>query len=110
MLNRRYASAGRLDQKIDLLSACVRHISLRFCENGVSICCVGCSDFLLHHDGPDQNGFLAEVVDVQEWARAYADIPVPVPSGALSNSQPGHIVWRACLHDPDSEWGDEDHR
>jgi len=30
----------------------------------------------------DQNGFLAEIVDVEEWAQAYADIPLPVPSTA----------------------------
>ena len=28
----------------------------------------------------DQNGFLTEIVDVEEWAQAYADIPLPVPS------------------------------
>jgi hypothetical protein len=28
----------------------------------------------------DQNGFLAEIVDVEEWAHAYADIPLSVPS------------------------------
>jgi hypothetical protein len=30
----------------------------------------------------DQNGFLAEIVEVEEWARAYAGIPLPVPSPA----------------------------
>jgi hypothetical protein len=30
----------------------------------------------------DQNGFLAEIVEVEEWARAYAGIPLPVPSTA----------------------------
>ena len=30
----------------------------------------------------DQNGFLTEIVDVEEWAQAYADIPLPVPSPA----------------------------
>ncbi len=30
----------------------------------------------------DQNGFLAEVVDVEEWAQAYNGIPLPVPSAA----------------------------
>lgn len=31
----------------------------------------------------DQSGFLSEIVDVEEWARAYEDIPLPVPSAAL---------------------------
>jgi hypothetical protein len=31
----------------------------------------------------DQSGFLSEIVDVEEWARAYSDIPLPVPSAAL---------------------------
>ena len=31
----------------------------------------------------DTNGFLAEIVDVEEWARAYSNIPLPVPSAAL---------------------------
>jgi hypothetical protein len=30
----------------------------------------------------DQSGFLAEIVDVEEWSRAYSDIPLPVPSAA----------------------------
>ena len=30
----------------------------------------------------DENGFLAEIVDVEEWARLYSDIPLPVPSTA----------------------------
>ena len=30
----------------------------------------------------DQNGFLTEIVDVEEWAQAYADIVLPVPSSA----------------------------
>jgi hypothetical protein len=30
----------------------------------------------------DQNGMLAEIVDVQEWAEPYIDIPLPVPSAA----------------------------
>jgi hypothetical protein len=30
----------------------------------------------------DQNGFMAEIVDVEEWAQAYGDIPLPVPSAA----------------------------
>ena len=30
----------------------------------------------------DQNGFLTEIVDVEEWAQAYANIPLPVPSPA----------------------------
>src|SRR5215471_6857614 len=30
----------------------------------------------------DQNGFLAEIVDVEEWARPFADIPLLVPSTA----------------------------
>lgn len=28
----------------------------------------------------DENGFLAEIVDVEEWAQAYSDILLPVPS------------------------------
>jgi hypothetical protein len=31
----------------------------------------------------DQSGFLSEIVDVEEWARAYSDIPLQVPSAAL---------------------------
>ena len=30
----------------------------------------------------DQNGFLAEIVDVADWAKAYGGIPLPVPSAA----------------------------
>jgi DisA bacterial checkpoint controller nucleotide-binding len=30
----------------------------------------------------DENGFLAEIVDVEEWAQVYSDIPLPVPSAA----------------------------
>jgi DisA bacterial checkpoint controller nucleotide-binding len=30
----------------------------------------------------DENGFLAEIVDVEEWAQLYSDIPLPVPSAA----------------------------
>src|SRR6201993_4000980 len=30
----------------------------------------------------DQNGFLAEIVDVEEWARPFADIDLPVPPPA----------------------------
>lgn len=30
----------------------------------------------------DQNGLLSEIVDVEEWARAYSGIPLPVPSPA----------------------------
>jgi hypothetical protein len=31
----------------------------------------------------DENGFLAEIVDVAEWAQAYSGIPLPAPSAAL---------------------------
>jgi hypothetical protein len=31
----------------------------------------------------NQSGFLCEIVDVEEWARAYSNIPLPVPSAAL---------------------------
>ena len=30
----------------------------------------------------DENGLLAEIVDVQEWAQVYSDIALPVPSAA----------------------------
>ncbi len=30
----------------------------------------------------DQDGFLAEIVDVEDWAQTYSDIPLPVPSPA----------------------------
>jgi DisA bacterial checkpoint controller nucleotide-binding len=30
----------------------------------------------------DESGFLSEIVDVEQWARAYAEIPLPVPSAA----------------------------
>ena len=30
----------------------------------------------------DENGFLAEIVDVEEWAQPYSNIPLPVPSTA----------------------------
>jgi DisA bacterial checkpoint controller nucleotide-binding len=30
----------------------------------------------------DENGFLAEIVDVEKWAQVYSDIPLPVPSAA----------------------------
>src|SRR5580700_6148310 len=30
----------------------------------------------------DKNGFLAEIVDVEEWAQLFSDIPLPVPSTA----------------------------
>src|ERR1700723_534141 len=30
----------------------------------------------------DENGFLAEIVDVEEWAQLYSDIALPVPSTA----------------------------
>src|SRR4029077_20328116 len=41
--------------------------------------------FYRHCDGlqtlalVDQNGFLAEIVDVEEWPRPFADIDLPVP-------------------------------
>lgn len=30
----------------------------------------------------DQNGLLSEIVDVEQWAKPYSDIPLPVPSPA----------------------------
>ena len=30
----------------------------------------------------DEDGFLAEIVDVEQWAEPYSDIPLPVPSAA----------------------------
>ena len=49
----------------------------------------------------DQNGLLAELIDVHEWAEPYRDMPLAgAHFHAVSGSLPRHPVWRACLPHP----------
>ena len=57
----------------------------------------------------DENGFLAEIFDVEQWAQPYSAtrLPVPSPTRYQTHSR-AHAVRRTRLHAPRSQWGNED--